>query len=188
MLQKGMTKVEIERELYGRGDFVLIDNITRFLKQSSGVPLDTKKFLYIKLIEIYERRSMCSEAGRLCEVLAELSITSQEKINHLLRATENYIKTGFFDKVDYTMKKALAESTISGKAQIYISVKSFYKNQAETYEKEKRRNNALKTYEKMLRMDIFESDRLDIEKKLLPLYKDLGMIKEFMDLNKRIGG
>ena len=187
MLQKGMTKSEIEKEIYGKGDFVLIDNITRFLKES-GIALDTKKFLHMKLIEIYERRSMYSEAGRLCEVLAGLSLTSQEKINHLLKAAENYIKAGFFDKAEYSMKNALAESTLSGKAQIYTSIKSFYKNQAETYEKEKRRNNALKTYEKMLRMDIFGSDRLDIEKKLLPLYKDLVMIKEFMELNKKIGG
>jgi hypothetical protein len=77
MLNKNMTKAEIERELKNQGDYVQIDNITRFLKQNP--PLDIKKFLYANLIEIYNRRKMFGEAAETCGRLAELMLNDEEK-------------------------------------------------------------------------------------------------------------
>ena len=58
MLTKEMTKVDIEKEISKQGDFVQIDNITRFLKTNPAT--DIKRFLYTKLIDIYQRRnSIC---------------------------------------------------------------------------------------------------------------------------------
>ena len=183
-LQKGMTKAEIERELYGKGDFVQIDNLTRFLKEI--LPLDTKKFVYAKLIEVYEKRNMFAEAGKLYEHLAEFSTTFNEKIKNFIKASECYIKSGFFDRADCSMKKALSESNSSEKANIYITIKDFYKKQAEVYIKEKRRNNALKIYEKMINMNISEQEKKEIQGKLLDLYESLGMVRDFMEMKKKL--
>src|SRR4030043_219910 len=100
MLRKEMTKIEIEKELAGKGDYVLIDNITRFAKEN--IPTDIRKFIYTKLAEIYE--------------------------------------------------------------------------------KEKRRNRAAKTYEKLLTLNISDAEKSEINKKLLALYKELGMIGELMKM------
>jgi len=179
-----MTKSEIERELYGKGDFVLIDNITRLLKEH--LPTDTKKFLYVKLIETYERRNMFSESAKLYEGLAELAITFNEKINCFIKAAEDYIKAGFFDKADYSIKKAISDANSSERPQIDLKIKEFYKRQAEVYEKERRRNNAVKIYEKLLGMNISEMEKSEIKVKLLTLYENLGMVRDFMELKKRM--
>jgi tetratricopeptide (TPR) repeat protein len=184
MLQKGMSKSDIERELYGKGDFVQIDNITRFLKEH--LALDTKKFLYLKLIEIYDRRNMFAEAGRLYENLSELALTFDEKIKNFVKATEEYIKAGFFDRADLAMKKAFSEASPNEKPKIYLTIKEFYKTQAELYEKEKRRTNVIRIYEKLLGMNIAETEKEEIKRKLLVLYENVGMIKEFMEMKRRL--
>src|SRR4030042_61033 len=125
MLRKEMTKTEIEKELAGKGDYVLIDNITRFLKEN--LPTDIRKFVYMRLSEVYER------------------------------------------------------------GKIMISIKECYKNQAQLYEKEKRRNRAVKTYEKLLTLNISDAEKDGINKKLLLLYKELGMIDEYMGMRSRLG-
>jgi len=77
MLNKEMSKAEIEKELKNQGDYVQIDNITRFLKQ--GIPLDLKKFVMLKLVEIYERRAMFQAAADTYNKLAEIALISSEK-------------------------------------------------------------------------------------------------------------
>lgn len=185
MLRKEMTKVEIEKELQGKGDYVLIDNITRFLKEN--LPIDMKKFVYIKLIEIYEKRSMFSEAGDAYERLIEVSLNPSDKIIYLTKETEDYIKAGFFDKADLAMRKVLSEAKINERTKISNSIKDFYKSQAQAYEKDRRRNRAIKTYEKILTLNILDVEKNDINKKLLELYNETGMIKEYMVMKKKLG-
>lgn len=181
-----MTKVEIERELHGKGDYVLIDNITRFLKEKS-LPIDIKRFVYLKLIGIYERRNMFLDAADVYSKLPEISVNSSDKMNYLVKEVENYIKAGFFDKADATMRKIIGEVKTSEKSQTIDSIKEFYRNQAQVYEKEKRRSMAVKTYEKLLTLNLLDVEKDEINKKLLGLYKELGMIELYMGMKKKLG-
>jgi tetratricopeptide (TPR) repeat protein len=185
MLRKEMTKVEIEKELTGKGDYVLIDNMTRFLKEN--LPLDIKRFVYLKLVAVYERRSMFADAAAVYDKLIELSLTPQDKVNYRTKATECYIKSGFFDKADLSMKNLSGEAKLGEKAKINSSIKDFYMNQAQTYEKEKRRARAIQTYQKLLTLNLLDFEKETINRKLLMLYKETGMIKEFMDMRKKLG-
>ena len=180
-----MTKIEIEKELAGKGDYVLIDNITRFAKES--LPVETRKFIYIKLAEIYEKRNMFSDAGDISGKLAEMAIVMSEKANYFTRETENYIKAGFFDKADLAIKKIIANVKASERPKIMNEIKEFYKNQANTYEKEKRRSLAVKTYEKILTLNISDAEKDEINKKLLVLYKELGMMPKYMTMMQKVG-
>jgi tetratricopeptide (TPR) repeat protein len=184
MLRKDMTKAEIEKELAGKGDYVLIDNITRFAKEN--IPTDIRKFIYTKLSEIYEKRNMFGDAADIYGRLAEIS-TAADKTNNLIKETQCYIKAGFFDRADLALKKIISEVKAGERATIMISIKEFYKNQARLYEKEKRRNRAAKTYEKLLTLNISDSEKDEINKKLLGLYKELGMIDELMNMRKKFG-
>lgn len=179
-----MTKVEIEKELNGQGDYVQIDNITRFLKEN--IPTDIKRFVYLKLVAIYEKRAMFGDAALIYEKLVEIVLSKSEKVNYFTKAAECYIKAGFFDKSDLAVKKAVNESTIAEKAKITNSIREFYKNQAETYEREKRRNNAVRTYEKMLSIGYSDAEKKEINKKLADLYKNLGMIDKYMAMQKKL--
>jgi tetratricopeptide (TPR) repeat protein len=185
MLRKEMTKVEIEKELSGKGDYVLIDNMTRFLKEN--LPLDIKRFVFLKLVAVYERRNMFAEAAAVYDRLIELSLTPQDRVNYRTKATECYIKSGVYDKADLSMKNLSGEAKSSERAKISLSMKEFYFKQAQIYEKEKRRSRAIKTYEKLLEMNLIEPEKNEINKKLLELYRETGMIKEFMDIRKKLG-
>lgn len=183
MLNKNMTKVEIERELKNQGDYVKIDNITRFLKQSP--PLDIKKFLYAILIEIYDRRKMFGEAAEICCRLAEIILNHEDKIVCLKKEIEFCIKSGFFDKADTVLRKTLSEMKASDRPKLNLEIREFYKRQAGDYEKEKRRSLAVKTYEKLLTLDVPDYEKKDIEEKLVKLYRELGMVSEYMKMSKK---
>lgn len=185
MLRKEMKRAEIENELKGKGDFVLIDNMTRFLKEN--LSNDIKRFVYSKLVGIYEKRNMFSVAANGYQNLAKLSLSPSDKINYLIKETECYIKAGFYDNADIALKNAMGEVKASEKLKIMLSIKEFYKNQAQNYEKEKRRQKALKTYEKLLTMNLLDTEKNEINKKLLELYKELGMITEYMNMEKKLG-
>ena len=179
-----MTKIEIEKELAGKGDYVLIDNITRFAKEN--IPTDIRKFIYTKLAEIYERRNMFGDAADIYGKIAEISAPA-EKSRNFVKETQCYIKAGFFDRADMALKKIISEVKAGERATIMISIKEFYKNQAQIYEKEKRRNRAAKTYEKLLTLNISDAEKSEINKKLLALYKELGMIGELMKMRNKLG-
>ena len=171
-LDKNMQKSEIEKFLSTKGDFVQIDYLGRFLKENP--PLAVKKFAYTKLAELYQNKAMFSAAAKMYDNLAILSIAFSEKIGHYVKETEMYIKSGEFINADEAMKKALGDSNASQRSEINFSVKDFYKRQAETYEKELRRGSAVKIYEKMLEMNISDSERAEIKGKLSALYAKLG--------------
>jgi hypothetical protein len=44
---------------------------------------------------------------------------------------------------------------------------------------------AVKTYEKILTMDISNSEKKELEEKLSRLYKELGMVENYMKLAKK---
>ncbi len=73
MLNKDMNKNEIEKFLIGKGDFVQIDHLARFLKDKN-LPLDKKKFVCLKLAELYEKRNMFREAAKMHGSVAVASI------------------------------------------------------------------------------------------------------------------
>lgn len=184
MLRKEMNKEEIEREFAGKGDYVLIDNITRFLKEN--VPQDTRRIAYLKLVEIYEKRNMFFEAADIYKKLSEIALKSSDKINYLAEEAKSYIKSGMFEKADATIAIISEEAKHAEKNRIMLYIVEIYKKQAQIYEKEKRRNRAAKTYEKLLTMNIPEEEKGEIRKKLSGLYKELGMIDEYMKIKSKI--
>ena len=182
MLGENLSKSDIEEKLAGRGEFVQMDYLSKLLKER--LHRDTKKFIYLKLIEIYNKRGMFNDVGKMYEAISEISIAFSEKIKYYVKAVGYYIKSGFFDKADYAMKKALGEANSVERNEIVFVIKDFYKRQAEDYEKELKRNHAARIYEKLLEMNISDSERKEINKKLMELYEKLGRLKEFYALKK----
>ncbi len=183
-LKPGMTKSEIEQFLQGKGDYVQIDHLGRFLKEPMA--LETKKFVFLKLAGLYEKAKMFDEAAKMYDNAAGLSIAFVEKIKHYMKETEFYAKLGAFDRVEQAMKKAMTQANFREQEEIRISVKMFYKEQAKVCEAELRRNQATRFYEKILEMRISEQERAEIGGKLLELYKSLGKIHEYRALEKSI--
>jgi tetratricopeptide (TPR) repeat protein len=183
MLNKSMSRSEIERELKGKGDFVQIDYLTRFIAQKPA--LHEKKYAFMKLIEIYNVKGMFNDIAQIYNNLVILSTSSQEKIDYLIKETKAYIQSGRFDEADSVMRRAMDDVTIVKKADIYEDIKNFYKQQAGVFEKEAKRNHAIKVYEKLLSMKISDSERNEAKAKLLSLYEQLGKFRESSALERK---
>ena len=180
-----MSKSDIEKEIEGKGDFVQIAYLTEILEKK--VPIDVRKFICFKLAEIYERKGMFNDAAKMFNNVALISIAFSEKIKHYIKESELYIKAGTFEKADEAMKKALSQANAIEKKDIYLIIKDFYKKQAEIYEKEMKRNNALRIYERLLEMNITDLEKQEIKRKILGLYEKLGKLKEYFILKKSLG-
>lgn len=178
-----MARGEIERELKGKGDFVQIDYLTRFIAQKP--PLHEKKFAFMKLIEIYEKKGMFNDIAKIYSNLAILATSPQERIDSLIKEIKSYIQGGRFEEADATMRRVMDEVTIVKKADIYEDIKNFYKKQAEIFEKESKRNHSIKVYEKLLSMKITDVERNEVKGKLLNLYEQLGKFRESSALGHR---
>lgn len=182
MLRTGMTKSEIEEELVDKGDFVQIDYLTKFLEEPLSMGI--KKFVFVKLAELYEKTSMLEEAAKNHDSAAMISILFSDKIKHYMKGAELYIKAGDFEKADGAMKKAMSQANSAEKEEIYFTIKDLYKKEAEIYERKLKRAHAARFYEKLLEMRISDSERKEIREKLMETYDKLGKTKEYMVLKK----
>ena len=171
MLKVGMTKSEIEKEIADKGTYVQIDWLTRFLKEP--LTMDMKKFICLKLAETYERINMFKEAGRMYDNMANLSITFVEKIKHHMKSVEAHIKGGDVAGAEDAMKKAMSDANSVQREEIYHQTLRLYKTQADIFEKNMKRTNAMQIYEKLLEMRVTESERAEIREKLKVLYENL---------------
>lgn len=185
MLYTGISKSDIEKEIEGKGDFVQIAYLTEILEEK--IPIDIRKFICFKLEKIYERKSMLNDAAKMFNNIALISIAFSEKIKHYIKESELYIRAGIFNKADEAMKKAMSQANAIEKQEIYFIIKDFYKKQAGIYEKEIKRNNAARIYERLLEMNITDLEKQEIKKKLLELYEKLGKLKEYFILKHSIG-
>ncbi|MDD5699956.1 MAG: hypothetical protein PHH00_02060 [Candidatus Nanoarchaeia archaeon] len=186
MLTKEMMKSDIEKELNGKGDYVQIDMIRRFLKEN--IPNEIRKFASLKLAEIYERRSMFSEAAFLYSKLAELAADYAGRMDCLLKEAGDYIKAGFFEGADAAANKITAEVKPMEKTKYSDAVKIFYRTQAGIYEKSKRRSKAAEIYEKMLTLKgLLDLERTEINNKLFGLYRELGMVDKYLGMKEKLG-
>ncbi len=183
MLQKDMSKSEIDRELEGKGEYIQIDLLTRFIEDKP--PILMKRHVHTRLAKIYQDKKMFKDAARNYESLAILSVAFTDKVKYFLIASEFYIKDGAFDLADYSMKKAMAEANSFERGEIYYSIKQYYKNQGLEHESKNKWNKASVIYEKLLSMKITHQEEAEIRKKLLDLYEKLGKFKEYNILSKK---
>lgn len=180
-----MTKSEVENELKGKGVFVQIDHLNRFLKEPIGI--DMKKFVFIKLASLYETGKLLGETAKMYDNAASVSIAFAEKIKNYMKAVEFYVKLGAFDRVEQGVRKAIGEANSKERDEINVSLKMMYKEQAKTLENEQKRNQALKFYEKLLEMRLSEQERRETKESLLDLYRKTGKLHEALVLEKSLG-
>lgn len=180
-----MSKLEIEQALQGKGDFVKIDYLQRFLSKAKS--LEMRKFILLKLSDIYESKGMLNEAARMCDAASHISIKNFEKISLHMREAGLYIKSGYFEHADLAFKKALSYSTNKEKEDLKKSLKEFYFKQGEAFETSQRKSNAIKLYEKMQMMGLEEIEKVKIKEKLIYLYEKTGRLKDYFAMKGRAG-
>ncbi len=177
-----MSKSEIESVLKNKGEFIQIDYLNKYIHLNPSI--ETKRFVFLKLAKIYEKKSLYNEAAKMYGNAANFSIAFSEKIKNYVKETAMFIKAKQFDRAEQATKKALYEANETQKAEIFFTIKQIYKNEAEFYEKNLKRNNAAIIYEKIMQMNIPENEKQEIKNKLLSLYERLGKFKEYYRLKR----
>ncbi len=179
-----MRPSEIEATLKGRGDYVKIDELARLLTQNLAT--DTKKFVTIELAKIYESRGMHVNAAKLFDNLAISSSTYADQIMYFTKEAELFIKGSSYPEADMAMKKAIAAAAPKERDKIVAQIKTAFFAHAQEHEKNRRRNNALRAYEKILELELTETERTQVKQKLLPLYESLGKVREYLNLKQSL--
>jgi len=172
---------EIEAKLKAMGDYVKIDYLNRILKDQTSS--DVKKFIFVKLADLYFDKGMYSEAGKKWIFVGDMTLKQSEKNSFYMRAAQSFIKASAYIDSEEALKKAfqgeLAVKDINAMKSAY---KEMFKRQAEEYEKIGKRNKAVELYERLLKLEINDVEKDEIKKKLLALYGSLGKIREFRSL------
>lgn len=177
MLTKGMRKKEIEEVLEGKGEFVKIDYLNRYLKLMP--PIEMRKFAYLKLAQVYLNKGMFTEAAKMYKNISINSLIFREKRENYLRESKAYILAGKFEESDKALKRAMGEGNSREKTECHKTIIDFYKKEAEEMGKQKKPGSQMKIYEKLIRMRISDSEKEEVKEKLLKIYDKLGKRKEY---------
>jgi len=183
-MQKEETKRAIEERLSKMGDYAKIGYLESCLKKKTD--LETRKFVLLKLSELYEAKRMFLDAARVMNAASDIHATDQARINSLVKTAEFYINAGRYDLADSAIIKAMSIADQKQKIEIKNKQKEFYKAQAQAFISKEKRKNAANTYEKLLELELTPDERKEVNSALLNLYEKLGDIKEYYNFKRKI--
>jgi tetratricopeptide (TPR) repeat protein len=176
-------KAQIEEAIKGKGDFVKIDYLKRYLQKADNI--EAKKFILLSLADICESRNILNEAVKNVTQATEISITNREKLDLFMRESELYLKMRNFDMAEKALKKAFSISLGNQQrmelSQIYLEM---FRNLAIRAEQEGKLRHALEYYEKLYHMKQSEPKKIEAREKLADLYSKLGMEREYRQIQK----
>lgn len=175
----------MENKLKTMSDFLKMEYLEECAKQN--IDMNIKRFCSQELVKLYSGRNMFSEAAKNMSSVADIAITYKEKIQSYMAEVELWIKSGDYDMAEEAFTKALACGNAREKEEMKKTVKDIYLKQALLYEKANKNSHVLKIYEKLLHM-ADDKEKLEIKKKILPLYGKLGRIRDYTLLKGQIEG
>lgn len=171
-----MHKNELEEEIVGKGDFVQIDYLNRFLKFMP--PTDMRKFALLKLAEIYDKKEMYKDSAQAYNNVSIISFTFADRIKYLVLEAKELAKGAHFDDAERAIRRALTDTNETQKASIFAELKEFYKQQGELLIRTNKTSKAALFYEKLLRMNLNSSEKEEIKATLIKIYEKLGKMNE----------
>lgn len=177
MLRKDLKKAELDELLEGKGDFVQIDYLNRFLKLFP--PIAMRKYAYLRLAKVYLEKRLFEDAAKMFSNAAINSLTFKEKNESYMKEAKCYIKAGKFESSSKALRKAFSEANEKERNEMAREIINYYKKEGESLEKEGKPGAATTLYERLIRMRLPEEEKSEVKEKLLSLYKKLGKIKEY---------
>jgi len=185
LLAKDVHKQDIEKFLEGKGDFVKIDHLERYLKLMP--PIEMRKFAYLKLAEIYLGRNMFSSAAEAFKIAAVNSVTFREKQENFLQEAKAFVSDLKLDEADKALKRALDEGNNKEKESIYSEFIRYFNKEIEKQERQNKPGHLTKLYEKFLRLKVTDEEKENVKEKLVKIYDKLGKVKEARILRESLG-
>lgn len=144
----------------------------------AGFGFEIKKFILKNLADLYDDRKMYDRAARAMLNKAGVEASVREKMDSYMRAAEFYAKSGRVEDADEMFIRAMKDASMEQKQQIKLARKNIYMEFAKDLEAKGRKASSVKFYEKLIKIKLDESERIEIVKKLISIYKALGMFRE----------
>lgn len=165
---------DIEYKLSGMGtDLNKIAYLESALK-TGGFSFEIKRWIWDKLVELYEGRKMFDKGARAMREKSEIEISFREKIESLLKAGELYARAGKIEDSEAMFFRASRDATLEQKQKIKLAMKNIFLLGAKSLEEKGKRASALRYYERLIKMDLDDVEKFDIKKKLVDTYRALG--------------
>ena len=144
----------------------------------SGLDLETKRFVWKSLSDLYVERKMFERAAKSMASKAGVEVTSKDRIDSYITAAELYAKAGKVDDADNMFVRAIRDINPQDKVRVVLARKNIYLASAKDLESKGRKASAVKFYEKLLKMNLEDFEKKEIKFKLVNTYKALGMFRE----------
>lgn len=186
MQVKENNRKDIEARFMSMNDFVKMDYLSSCLK--NPLDFDTRKFVLIKLAELFENKGMFIDAGKYIRTAAEINTSRQNKIDDFLKAVGLFIKAGDYEEADITHKKMIPLLEEGQARQIEAKIKESYKVQGKLLIEKNKRKQAIDLYEELASMNLSNIERDEVQKKLLELYEGVGDVSSYRTLKRKISG
>ncbi len=177
------TKAEIEARASKMSDFLKMEYLEDCSKKFSDIEI--LRLCFAELSKLYEKNVMYPEAIKYIEKFQEVCISTREKIQAFVREIELLIKGGYYDRVNFAYNKLLEIATPKEVFEIENKIIAMYKSEAEKFEKTNKNTLALKVYERLVKA-VKDSEKPEIKKKILVLYKKLGKVRESLELEREL--
>jgi tetratricopeptide (TPR) repeat protein len=169
---------EIEEKLSEMNtDLNKISYLESALKAAS-FSFEIKRFLWGELAKLYEERKMFDRAAKAMANKAGVEVMFKEKIDSYIMAAELYCRVGKVDEADDMFLRASRDGNDEQKRAIKLARKNVYTVTAQELERKGRKAHAAKFYEKLIKMNLEDSEKLEIKHKLLDTYTALGKFRE----------
>ena len=178
-----LTRAEVESDIRGKGDFVQIDHLKRFLLKADNT--DVKKFVLLKLAAIHEIHNFLGDAARNIDSAAEIALNEKEKKDLFMKEAELLVKSEQFDLADKTFLKALSYATIREKPEMQTMYLELYRVFGAQLDKEGKQRKALGVYHKLYSLNQPLDKRLEVKQKIMNLYYAMGNLAEYNRLKDR---
>ena len=146
--------------------------------KKNAFTFELKRFIWHKLIELYEERNLIEKAAKASAGLAGIEVAFREKIESYLKAGELYSKAGKIEDSEEMFTRAVRNSTAEQKVNILLARKNVYLVSAHALEERGKKATAVKFYEKLIKMKLDELEKNEVKGKLIMTYKSLGKFKE----------
>jgi tetratricopeptide (TPR) repeat protein len=146
--------------------------------KESGFTFEVKRFILLKLVELYEGRKMFEKAGKAMANKAGMDISFPDKIESYLRAAELFAKSGRVDEADEMFVRALRDANDVQRQKIKLARKNIFKINADELEKRGKRVGAVKFYEKLVKMNLDDIEKEEIKRKLVDTYRAMGRFRD----------
>jgi len=139
---------------------------------------EIKRFLWNNLSELYANRKMFDRAAKAMSNKAAVEPMAKDRIDSYITAAEIYCRVGKVDDADDMFLRASRDGNEEQKRAIKLARKNVYMVSAQELERKGKKAHAAKFYEKLIKMNLEDSEKLEIKHKLLDTYNALGKFRE----------